>query len=358
MLVHLLPAADIAAVAPFWSALEERVGGGRPAISWTWTHIWLRHYGDVVMPSFALVERGGVPIGAALLVLSRRHRMGVRRLHLGTAGEPPGEGVYVEYNDVLCAPKDRSVVIRALLEVIGREPGWDELHAPGLRPEAAAVLATAIPLEQSTQRSWTIRLDPDRTVYDGLKGSVRRLVRQARESLEPASPEQIVSIPAARETMNEMALLHQKRWTAAGRPGVFASRRLTGFLADLTEAWLDSGRAQIYRLPDSGAKALGCVVGFAEGDRFLYYQAGFQRFPDNRKRAGLLSHVEFAELCRRRGMREYELLAGDAQYKRQLSGGEYNTLYWSHHRRPTVRNSALGMARRTVAAARRVTRSP
>lgn len=358
MRVHLLSAAEAADVAPFWVALEERVGGGRPAISWTWTDTWLRHYGDTVTPSFALFERGGEPIGAALLVLSRRHRLGVRRLHLGTAGEPVGEGVFVEYNDVLCAPEDRRVVIRALLETIRAEPGWDELHVPGLRPEAAAVLAEELPHEASPQQSWTIRLDPDRTVYDGLKGSVRRLVRQARESLEPAAPEQVVSVLAAREAMDEMALLHQERWNAVGRPGVFASRRLAGFLTDLTEAWLDSGRVLLYRLPDSGGKALGCVVGFVEDDRFLYYQAGFRRFPDNRKRAGLLSHVEFAELCRRRGMREYELLAGDARYKRQLSGGEYNTLYWSSYRRPSIRNSGIDLARRTVAAARRVNRSP
>lgn len=344
---------EAAVVAPFWTSLHD--GGVRSlAVSWTWIDAWLRHYGDTVSPSFALVERGGEPIGAALLVVSRRDRLRERRLYLGTAGEPNGEGVFVEYNDVLCAPEDRTDVIGAVLNTVRDEPGWDELHAPGLRPETAELLAQELPVDQSADRSWTIRLDAGTQVYDGLKGSVRRLVRQARESLEPGAAEEVLGAAAARGAMDELARLHQDRWTAAGRPGVFASRRFAGFLGDLTETWADSGRIRYFRLPDSGDKALGYVVGFVEDGRFMFYQSGFRQFPDNRKRAGLLGHVEFAELCRRDGLAEYELLAGDARYKRQLSGGEFNTLYWSRHRRPTLRNVALAAGRRAAAATRRV----
>lgn len=352
--MRLLPAREAAAVAPLWTGLEERFGGGRVGTSWTWTATWLRHYGDAVTSWFALVERAGEPIGVVLLVRSQRSRVGRRRLHLGTAGEPANEGVFVEYNDVLCAPSERAVVVTAVLRAIRHRPGWDELDAPGFTPEAAAALRSALPVEEFPRASWTMRLDPDRPALDGLKGSVRRLVRQARESLDPAAAEQVSDVRAARSAMEEMALLHQRRWNEAGRPGVFASRRLTGFLDDLTEAWLEEGRMLLFRLPDGDGKALGCVVGFVQEDRFMYYQAGFQRYPDNRKRTGLLSHVAFAELCRLRGLREYEFLCGDAQYKRQLSGGEANTLYWSRYRRPTVRNAGYAAVRRAALLARGV----
>jgi CelD/BcsL family acetyltransferase involved in cellulose biosynthesis len=345
MRVRLLPASEMDAVAPFWAALEDRVGGGRLAVSWTWTSTWLWHYGDAVLPRFAVVERRDEPVGAVLLVTSRRgpRALPTRRLHLGTAGEPAGDGVFVEYNDVLCAPEDRGSVVEALVETIRQLPGWDELDAPG--PAAAEALQEVLPFEERAEASWTMRLHPDRTVLEGLKGSVRRLVRQARESLEPGPPELVSGVPAARDALGELARLHQERWLAVGKPGVFASERLTGFLTDLTEAWLPAGRVLLYRLPDSSGDALGCVVGFVEDGRFLYYQAGFRQFTDNRSRAGLLCHAEFAELCRRRGMGEYELLAGDAQFKRQLSGGEFNTLIWSRYRRPSLRNGALHLAR-------------
>lgn len=354
--VHLLPARDVALAAPFWAVVEESHGLDRPAVSWTWTSAWLRHFGDTVNARFALVERRGEPVAAALLTVSARNRFGARKLHLGTAGEPAGEGVYVEYNDILCDPDERTAVLRALLRVVREESGWDELDVPGLRPEAATALAGVMSMEQTPQASWTMRLSPDRSVLDALKGSVRRLVRQADESLAPGPAELVTDIGAIGDVMDEMALLHQERWEAAGKPGVLAGRRLRRFLDDLLVEWLPTGKAMLHRLPDSSGKALGSVVGFVEDGRFLYYQAGFQRFPDNHKRTGMLSHVAFAETCRRLGMREYELLAGDARYKRQLSGGEANTLYWGSWRRPSLRNSALEAARTVRDTARRVSR--
>ncbi|MGE0297540.1 GNAT family N-acetyltransferase [Pseudonocardia sp.] len=352
--MHLLPADDAALAAPFWAVIEQRQEVHRPAVSWAWTSAWLRHFGDTVNARFALVERRGEPVAAALLTVSSRSRLGARKLHLGTAGEPAGEGVYVEYNDVLCAPSDRTDVVHTLLHAIREEPGWDELDLPGMRPEAATAIARALPARQTPQASWTMRLQPDQPVLDSLKSPVRRLVRQARESLDPGPAELVRDITLAGEVMDEMALLHQVRWEAAGKPGVLAGKRLRHFLDDLVQEWLPSGRLMLHRLPDPSGKALGCVIGFVEDGRFLYYQAGFQRFPDNRKRAGLLCHVEFAETCRRLGMREYEFLAGDARYKRQLSGDEANTLYWSTWRRPSLRNSALDVARTVRDTARRV----
>ncbi|MGE3287691.1 MAG: GNAT family N-acetyltransferase [Pseudonocardia sp.] len=354
MRVHLLPADNAAIAAPFWAAVESSQEMHRPAVSWVWTSAWLRHFGDTVTARFALVERQGEPVGAALLTLSARSRLRTRKLHLGTAGEPSGEGVYVEYNDVLCAPEDRADVLFTLLRAVREEPGWDELDLPGMRPEAATAIARALPARQKPHASWTLRLHPDSSVVESLKGPVGRLVRQARKSLEPGPAELVQDLALAGDVMDEMALLHQVRWEAAGKPGVLAGRRLRGFLDDLVQEWLPSGKIMLHRLPDPSGKALGCVVGFVEGGRFLYYQAGFQRFPDNRKRAGLLCHVEFAETCRRLGMTEYEFLAGDARYKRQLSGNEANTLYWSTWRRPSMRNSALDVARTVRDTARRV----
>ncbi|WP_214365474.1 GNAT family N-acetyltransferase [Pseudonocardia sp. H11422] len=350
---RLLAAEDAHIVAPIWTGLEEHVGEGRPSISWTWTSTWLRHYGDAVAPKFVVVERQGEPIAAALLIVSRRGNpvLSPRRLHLGTAGEPSGQSVFVEYNDLLCAPEDMTAVVRALAGAINDMPGWDELDLPGFRPETAEALREAIPFEAREDASWTVRLSSSRTVLEGMTGPNRRLVRQARESLCPVEPELAADPGTADEMLAELIELHQARWTAAGRPGVFASRRLDGFLKDLIREWHPEGRALIYRLRDEAGSTIGCVVGFVEDDRFLQYQSGFQQYTENRKRAGLLCHAVFAEHCRGRGLSEYELLAGDGRFKRQLSGGERNTLVWGQYTRPSLRNRAIDAARRARDAA-------
>jgi len=355
MRVRLLAPDGIATVEPIWRELEERVGAGRLAVSWTWTSAWLTHYADTVRHRFAVVERRGEPVAAALLVVSRPgpRVSPVRRLHLGTAGEPAGHTVFVEYNDLLCDIADLGPVATSLLGAIRAMRGWDELHLDGFRPEPADALRAAAPLAVREDRSWTMRLSGESSVLDGLSGSTRRLVRQARESLQPGEPEVADGVDAAAGMLDELAELHQRRWNSVGEPGVFASPRISGFLSSVVRAWLPEGRARLFRLRGPEG-TLGCVLGFVENGRLLYYQGGFRQFADNRKRAGLLCHVMFAEQCRQRGMREYELLAGDAGYKRQLSGGESNPLVWARYRRPSLRGAAFAVVR----AARRGARHP
>lgn len=322
-------------------------------VSWTWTSTWLRHYGDAVRHRFAVVERGGEPIAAVLLVVSLHgpRVYPLRRLHLGTAGEPAGHTVWVEHNDLLCDPADRGAVARSLLDTIREVGGWDELNIEGFGSEAADALRAVVPFTVREDQSWTIRLRRERSVIDGLSSSTRRLVRQARESLQPAEPELVDGADAGFDLLAELAELHQRRWTSVGEPGAFASPRLSGFLQEIVRAWLPEGRAELFRLRGPEG-TLGCVVGFIENGRFLYYQGGFRQFDDNRKRAGLLCHAMFAEHCRQRGMQEYELLAGDAQYKRQLSSGESNPLVWGWYRRRSLRGGAIAAAR---AARRKIT---
>jgi CelD/BcsL family acetyltransferase involved in cellulose biosynthesis len=186
---------------------------------------------------------------------------------------------------------------------------------------------------------------------DRLSGSTRRLVRQATESLEPGEPELAREPDEAADILAELAALHQRRWVAAGEPGAFASAMRYGFLRDLLAAWHPEGRVLLYRLRGREG-TLGCVIGFVENGRFLYYQGGMRQFASNHKRAGLLCHAMFAEDCRRRGLVEYELLAGDAQYKRQLSGGAANTLVWGRYARPSLRGRAVSGARWVRSAAR------
>ncbi len=344
--VHLLRAEDEGAVRPVWLDLERRVGNGRLMTSWTWTSLWLRYYGDAVHPRFAVIERAGEPIGAALLVVSRRgpRFFPVRTLHLGTAGEPDGHTVFVEYNDLLCAPEDCTDVVRALGRAVLELPGWDELDLPGFRAETADAIRSVIPFEQRVEQSWTMRLHPDRPIPLALPGPTRRLVRQAVESLEPGEPELAADVAGAEQLLAELAGLHQTRWTAAGEPGAFASQRFSGFLTDLVRAWSAEEKVRLYRLAGPSG-TLGCVIGFVEQDRFLYYQAGARQFRDNRKRAGLLCHAMFAEDCRRRGLRQYEFLAGDARFKRQLSGGQSNPLVWGRYGGVSLRARAVNSAR-------------
>jgi hypothetical protein len=117
-----------------WTALEARLGSERLACSWLWTGTWLEYYGDVVPHRFAVGEADGAPCGIALVTRGVGRRRGpfpLRTVHLGTAGEPPDESVYVEYNAVLVDPERLTAFATALVGEIARDPSWHELNLGG-----------------------------------------------------------------------------------------------------------------------------------------------------------------------------------------------------------------------------------
>jgi len=117
-----------------WRAVEA-AGPVALACSWRWTETWLRHYGDVVSHRFAIADREGEPVAAALVTRSGGSRsLKGRTLHLGTAGEPPGESVVVEHNALASVPEHRDDFARALLARLRRERGWQRLALDGFAP--------------------------------------------------------------------------------------------------------------------------------------------------------------------------------------------------------------------------------
>ena len=104
---RLLGPSERDAAAGVWAQLVAAGARDGVAGSWDWTSTWLDHFGEVVPHRFAIAERAGEPVGAALVCGPvRRRRAGVplRTVLVGTAGEPEGERVHVEYNRALARP--------------------------------------------------------------------------------------------------------------------------------------------------------------------------------------------------------------------------------------------------------------
>src|SRR3712207_8171174 len=95
--VDWLGAGDRESAAALWRELETRTPGLGLFARWSWTSTLLEHFGDVVDHRFAVVRDVEQVAGLALVTryVWRRGPLRIRRAHLGTAGEPAGESVYV-----------------------------------------------------------------------------------------------------------------------------------------------------------------------------------------------------------------------------------------------------------------------
>lgn len=342
---------DAAAV---WRELE--AAGGCPSVttSWPWTEVWLRHYGDVVRHRFAVGWRGDTVVGIAMVtrgVEQRYGRLPVRSLHLGTAGEPPGHGVHTEYNGLVALPERRAAFAAALVSALCVHSRADQIELDGFTVAAAKpLLASARFVEQRADSPY-MDLDKARSaggeVLGALSSSVRRRLRQSLRALPGASGSWAEGKVESLAVLDELVDLHGRRWRRAGEHGAFASERFLAFHRDLISVLAPRGQVALFRLHGPDA-TLACLYALVDGDRLLFYQSGVAAMDDNRCRPGLVGHLLFMQAALERGYREYDFLAGEGRYKRELSTGSHE-LVWAILRRRRARFAAGGLLRLAAA---------
>lgn len=343
MHVELLGAEQREVAAEVWAALERDNPAAPLVCRWAWTDVWLAHYGDSLTHRFAIVRRGERACGAALLVhgRARRSRITLRTLHLGTAGGPQAEEVAVERNGLLCREEDRAAVARALMEWLRQERGFSELRLDGFLPAHFQALAAAEPsLAGEPSASPAVDLVAARESGDVQTLLARKTRYHVRRSLKvygEVTGEWASSEAQAEEIFDELVELHQRRWQAVGEPGAFASARRLGFARALIPRLMVDERIVLFRAR-SERQTVGCLYNLLDGNDMLVWQLGLAPRTDNRCTPGVVTHVACMQQCLERGLETYDLLAGDAPYKSELSTMELE-LIWARGLRRGARSA-------------------
>ncbi|HSI79459.1 MAG TPA: GNAT family N-acetyltransferase [Solirubrobacterales bacterium] len=361
MAIRWLSGPDRAEAGRIWVDLEGRFGQRVLACSWDWTRSWLEHYGDVVPHRFAIGTIAGDPRGIALVtegVGTKRGPFSVRRVHLGTAGEPPGEGVFVEYNGVLVANDDRVDFAAALMRELRGEPGWHEVVLDGFEPDAAEPFLAAEPrFDIERLPCPTMDLEEVRSSHGDVMGAFNRAtrwkVRRSLRGLGDVAGEWAETPDHAFEILDELIELHQARWTAIGQPGAFASQRFVEFHRTLISTLLPQGRIVLFRVR-AASGTVGCLYGFVDRSRLLHYQSGLATYSDRQIRPIFVVCALCMQECLDRGLTEFDFMVGDSPHKGQLSTTS-RELVWATRRRPALRwrvMDALAAGRRRLRALR------
>jgi Acetyltransferase (GNAT) domain len=341
--IRWLSASDWAEASRTWVDLEEQFGKQVLACSWEWTRAWLEHYGDVVPHRFAVGAIDGDPRGIALVtegVGTKRGPFSVRRVHLGTAGEPPGEGVFVEYNNVLVDNDQRVEFATALMRELRGEPRWHEVVLDGFEPDAAEAFLLAEPLLHVERLPCpTMDLEEVRSSHGDVMGAFKRAtrwkVRRSLRGLGDLDGEWAETPDHAFEILDELIELHQARWTAMGEPGAFASPRFVEFHRALISTLLPQSRVVLFRVR-AASGTVGCLYGFVDRSRLLHYQSGVASYSDRQIRPIFVICALCMQECLERGLAEFDFMVGDSPHKGELSTTT-RELVWARGRRPALR---------------------
>ncbi len=317
-------------IGALWQEIEDRVGCNGLACSWLWTESWLRHYGTLIPHRFVIGERDNA-IAIALVTEGAGKKIGpfnIRTLHLGTSGEPDTETVRVQYNRVLAPANDRDTFVRGIIELARvTDARWDQFHLDGFSLED---LPRGIEDEPSFESLRDVCCITDlaairadgKTVLAALDSHaakrIRRSIRYVEEDHGPIRVEWAESLDHAQDIFDEMVRLHEARWAAEGRQGVFSSPRFAGFHREIVEKAFPHGGVLLARVK-AGDLTLGCDYSLIERNRVLAYQWGIAQLENKRASPGLVVGATVMQEALRRGIDEYDWLAGDAYYKRQLT---------------------------------------
>lgn len=353
--LRVLPGSARDEACALWQQLERRLARDEvraPGLScsWEWTGTWLEHYGAVVPHRFLVAERAGQAIGLVLLTEGPRRPLRPRTTHLGTAGEPLGETVYVEHNRLLVSDAERAAFATAVVEHVAARRGWDRLRLDGMHGEdaellLAAVAAAGLPAAAvDAQQGPTADLQAGDDVLAGLSGSRRQRARRSLKAFGELETDWARDAEEGLAILDELIELHQARWNGTGKPGAFARPRVVAFHRALVQRLVPRGEAALVRVR-RGGETVGCLYGLIDGDRLLFYQSGLRAYEDNKLRAGVAGHVCFMRACRERGLATYDFLAPVVRYKEELATGA-DPIVWAVVERPTWRSLLMRLGRR------------
>ena len=345
-----------------WGALNARARAGNMFLSPDWLLPWWAHFGDGREQQIICVREGGRLIGL-LPLFSETVRLGgidVRRIAFLGDGETG-----CDYLDAIAEPGREREVLDHCLEALMKLP-WDLCDLDGVWRESftAGQLAARFPprdgkIIRDARLRYVCPHIPLTATYDQyLQGLSRRENLRRREKWILRQPGVSISCAktpeeAARAT-DEFLQLHRARWAVEGGSAGLTDDRHEQFHREASQRLAQSGALRMYTLY-AARRPVASVYGVVHGDKFNYYQSGYD--PNWASRSvGLVLLARTVSDAFKDGLREFDFLRGNEGYKGEWARGERWTIelrLWRGARGRAAR-TALGasvFARETVKAA-------
>lgn len=360
--VNLTPIDDADALEREWRALET-ASAHSFFTSWSWIGHWLAHLPPTLRPQLLRATRGGATVGLAVLVKRRirqHHVFTSNALFLNETGDPYYDQLTIEHNGILAQRDCAASVVTACVQFLLRRRDWEELflsrldHLDGIQD-----LRRAQVVVEMRQPSYFVDLarlrDEGRDYVSALGPTTRSKVRQTLRSYAADGDirtEIAQDVDQALAWLDGLIEYHQRYWNGKGLPGAFANPFFARFHRELIRARLPAGEIQLARISVAD-RVVGYVYNFVQDGWVYNYQTGFQyESGAARRRPGVLCHHAVISYNLEHGARCYDFMAGDVEYKRNLSTA-VSEMIWARVQRDKVkfqiRDSLKALKRRLVA---------
>ena len=292
-------------------------------LTWEWLFSWWEAYSkgkELII--LLLHEDNDDLIGIAPFYITYERSLGIPIRVLRLVGS---EEVCSEYLDVIAKKNKTNEVTKAIALFLKDHIEWDILHLLDVS-EHCIINDVLREMEEESNIICTdtikttnpfISLPENEDIFMASLGHHKRSNIKRRE--KKLAKEHGFSIFKVDQMKNlggafrDFVALHQKLWESRGYPGMFKRQAFLRFHEAIAERFLENNWLRLYFLYISG-KPVASLYGFQNGDKFYYYQSGFD--PDWRVYGvgTILVNYTIKEAISSK-LKEYDFLRGEAEYK-------------------------------------------
>jgi hypothetical protein len=336
------------AVPAWWRPLFEASGTASIFLSEGWMQAWIDLYGRDFQGCWVHWEAEGRIVAGCLLVERVIHVRSIpfRSLFLNATGQAAQPTPFAEYNDLLYLPGYEDAVAADFVRLLQTQ-SWSRLLLSG--HEAGGVASRVLKdiggarTEQECKAARYVDLAaigerPFESSLGGRAGTrVRRNRREYQERLGDIRVQRAADPDEALAFFAQMRALHLARFGHREAGTTLAADTVVDFHHRVIRTLFAEGSVDMIRVGSRDC-AVGYLYNFRVDRKVLVFQTGFAYESASTWSPGLLTHALAIEHYRLLGMREYDLLAGDALYKRTLCNRE-RALCWTtvYRDRPWIR---------------------
>ncbi|WP_395740783.1 GNAT family N-acetyltransferase [Prosthecobacter sp.] len=318
------------ALQPFWDVLVGQMHTRSPFLRWDWMRLWWDECRQEARLAIAVLrDAEGVPHAIAPLMLARESDPA--RKHLVTltwlAGFGEAHGERLDLIVPAGQEKELTPQLCRVFKMLRKECDNVRLnHLPEESPNTQLILealtaaySRAGILNRQTCRF--INLPRSWEEYEARHNSKWRNVLRRRRRAFTTEHAGTATLAGERvtlaEAMKELRVLHAMQWPSG--ISSFTTDASWRFHQRLAEIWVPQQRAWMPVLEADG-KVIAILYGFMERDEFFQYQTGWEQSLSKISPGKLV--MRWAIDCSmQRGLRVYDMLPSDYEYKRQWADG-------------------------------------
>lgn len=340
---------SISDVAVVWQELQRHCSDAPVFIRWIWIKNWLQACDTP--PTWILCYSNDRVVGT--IFFSRTDSSSLTHPFktgwFNKTGNQKLDQIWIEYNDVFAIPDFHDQAITAILDWCQRQPisEWrlEITHAP-----SAWKNHPGFHCEIESIPSFQVELDNRfvdieqylKTLSSNSRSRIRRAIKYLNKQYGELSVK-TYNNPPPKSVMSSISDLHKKRWGKTQEGSGFDNPHFVEFHEQLIATPDEQVTCEILEFY-AGKQCLGYTYNLVDHKTVYFYLSGIDYTEEgNRFQPGLVMHAlainHFASL----GLKTYDFMGGDSQYKRSLSSHQSHLFAIRLHKKSVVTSIYLGI---------------